>query len=153
MSVTLCAASRCCTTVLLILHIILNNANSADALALKFNNFLLFFPMSISELFSCHKIYIIMTAQNFRSEWMLKKRSYVPCCSLESKWESLCLPTGIWRAGAKSKMSHSKGRQPSTQQQNHQTFNDLDNYPQWACLMASRGRHQLPLTRLHQRVH
>lgn len=61
----------------------------------------------------------------------------------ERVWEreSCTVPTGIWSARAKSKMSHSKGRQPSTQQQNHQTFNDLGNYPQWARLMASRGRH------------
>lgn len=54
------------------------------------------------------------------------------------------MPKGIWRAGAKSKVSHSKGRQPSTQQQNHQTFNDLGNYPHCARLMAARGHHEAP---------
>ena len=94
----------------------------------------------------------MVTNQNFSNGWrLLKNGRCALCCSLERKWEKSALcPRAFDVPEQIPKWAAARAGKPSTQQQNHQTFNDLGNYPQWACLMASRGRHQTQLARLHR---
>lgn len=57
----------------------------------------------------------------------------------DKQWKNECREHAA-RVRAYVKFSLSEGKPCSSQQRNHQTFNDLGNYPQWACLMGYRGR-------------